>query len=417
MREIALEFDHVWKKFRKGEIHDSLRDLIPALAKGLFSSDHRNELGEREFWAVQDVSFQVKHGEALGIIGPNGAGKSTILRLLSKILRPDRGRIAAHGRLGALIEVGAGFHPDLTGRENIYLNGTILGMKRHEIDKKLDEIVAFSGIEEFLDTPVKRYSSGMYARLGFSVAAHLETEILLVDEILSVGDMSFQRKCFSRMGDLSGEGRAIVSVSHNLAALQNLCDRLIVLNRGRVVFEGPAGEAIEYYVRSQSAQAGNGKTHMFELAHAQSRSGPRQGILQRVELLTENDLPADTPLPIGATFKVNVHFRLKDPVSSFELGIGFDTLYGQRIFTAHTTYDPNREWGECVGEKIIQCEIPTLALTPGDYKLKVSFSLGSVDVDTVDDAARFSIMESDYYGTGRVPRAGVCVMRHRWRMI
>src|SRR6202045_1411143 len=198
MSEIALEFDGVWKKFKKGEIYDSLRDLIPALMKGLFSSDD-SELHKREFWALQDINFQVRRGEAFAIIGANGAGKSTALKLLSRILRPNRGHIIAHGRLSALIEVGAGFHPALTGRENVYLNGCILGMKRQEIARKFDEIVEFAGIAEFIDTPVKRYSSGMYARLGFAVAAHVDPDILVVDEVLSVGDIVFQNRCLEKM--------------------------------------------------------------------------------------------------------------------------------------------------------------------------------------------------------------------------
>ena len=189
MSSVALEFDGVWKKFRKGEKHDSLRDLVPALVKALLSGNHRDALKTREFWALRDVSFQIKRGEAVGIIGANGSGKSTTLKLLSGILKSTRGEVKVNGKLSALIEVAAGFHPDLTGRENIYLNGTILGMRKPEIDRKFDEIVDFSGLEDFIDTPVKRYSSGMYARLGFSVAAHVDPDILLVDEVLSVGDM------------------------------------------------------------------------------------------------------------------------------------------------------------------------------------------------------------------------------------
>jgi len=256
MSEVALEFDGVWKKFKKGEVFDSLRDLIPALAKGLFSRNNRGELQKREFWALQDVSFQVPRGEAFGIIGANGAGKSTILKLLSKILRPNRGRITTHGRLSALIEVGAGFHPDLTGRENVYLNGAILGMKRQEITQKFDEIVEFSGIGDFIDTPVKRYSSGMYARLGFSVAAHVDPEILLVDEVLSVGDMQFQEKCLERMLRIAREGTTVIFVSHNLQAVQMLCARALLLRTGRIATLGPTRDLIIQYV--QTIQGGGG---------------------------------------------------------------------------------------------------------------------------------------------------------------
>lgn len=252
MSEVALEFDHVWKKFKKGEIHDSLRDLIPALTKGIFSRNGTGALEEREFWAVHDVSFQVKRGEALGIIGPNGAGKSTILKLLSRILRSNRGRITTHGRLSALIEVGAGFHPDLTGRENVYLNGSILGMKRQEIARKFDEIVEFAGIGDFIDTPVKRYSSGMYARLGFAVAAHVDPDVLLVDEVLSVGDMQFQEKCFERMRRVVAGGTTVIFVSHNLQAVQTLCGRTMFLKSGTAARIGPTSGVISEYLRAPS---------------------------------------------------------------------------------------------------------------------------------------------------------------------
>jgi len=248
MSDIVLEFNHVWKKFKKGEKYDSLRDLIPAMAKRLFTGNNRGELQEKEFWAVKDVSFQVERGEALGIIGPNGAGKSTILKLLSGIMRPNKGDIKVNGRLSALIEVGAGFHPDLTGRENIYLNGAILGMKKNEVDKKFDEIVDFSGVEEFIDTPVKRYSSGMYARLGFSVAAHVNPDILLVDEVLSVGDLEFQQKCINKMLSLKGQGIPVVFISHNLQSIQLLCNRAMLLKMGKIVKEGNAERVIVEYL-------------------------------------------------------------------------------------------------------------------------------------------------------------------------
>jgi homopolymeric O-antigen transport system ATP-binding protein len=255
MSEITLEFDRVWKKFKKGEIHDSLRDLVPAVARSLFARDHRDQLEAREFWALQDVSFQVPRGEAFGIIGANGAGKSTALKLLSRILLPTRGKMVTRGRLSALIEVGAGFHPDLTGRENVFLNGTILGMKRQEITKKFDEIVEFAGIGDFIDTPVKRYSSGMYARLGFSVAAHVDPEILLVDEVLSVGDMQFQEKCLDRMRAVVRQGTTVIFVSHNLQAVQMLCGRTLFLRRGEIARIGPTPESLKEYISSPSASS------------------------------------------------------------------------------------------------------------------------------------------------------------------
>ena len=208
----------------------------------------------REFWALQDISFEVKRGEAFGIIGPNGAGKSTALKILSRIMKPTKGRMVVNGRLSALIEVAAGFHQDLTGRENIFLSGTILGMTKREIESKLDQIIAFSGIEEFIDTPVKRYSSGMYARLGFSVAAHVDPEVMLVDEVLSVGDYLFQKKCVQRMKEVVSNGATVLFVSHNLKTVAEFCHRCLLLEKGHVVMTGPAQEVISAYLnRSQSA--------------------------------------------------------------------------------------------------------------------------------------------------------------------
>jgi lipopolysaccharide transport system ATP-binding protein len=248
MSEVSVQLDQVSKKFKKGEMFDSLRDLIPALARSLSRRRAQGQLEAREFWALKDVSFEVKRGEAFAIIGSNGAGKSTMLKLLSRIMKPTSGRITVHGRLSALIEVAAGFHPDLTGRENIYLNGTILGMTRPEIDARLDEIVAFAGLEEFIDTPVKRYSSGMYARLGFSVAAHVNPEVLIVDEVLSVGDYVFQQKCIARMREVITSGATVLFVSHNLKAVSELCDRAVLLERGRAISVGSADDVIRQYM-------------------------------------------------------------------------------------------------------------------------------------------------------------------------
>lgn len=253
MNDIALQFNHVWKKFKRGEKYDSLRDLIPAMTKRLFKGNSGGELQEKEFWALKDVSFEVKRGEALGIIGPNGAGKSTILKVLSGILKPNKGQMKVNGRLSALIEVGAGFHPDLTGRENVYLNGAILGMKKSQIDKKFDEIVEFSGISEFIDTPVKRYSSGMNARLGFSVAAHMDPDVLLVDEVLSVGDLAFQRKCLEKMESFVHNGVTIIFISHNLQSVSSLCSRVLLLNHGSVAAIGKTDDVIRYYLRTVEA--------------------------------------------------------------------------------------------------------------------------------------------------------------------
>jgi ABC-type polysaccharide/polyol phosphate transport system ATPase subunit len=238
--------DGVWKRFRRGERHDSLRDLIPALVKRCVGRGG-HAVDEREFWALSDVSFEVHAGEALGIIGRNGAGKSTILKLLTRILKPTRGACAVNGRSGALIEVAAGFHPDLTGRENIYLQGAIMGMRRADIAARFDEIVEFAGVDRFIDTQVKRYSSGMNARLGFSIAAHVNPEVLLIDEVLAVGDMAFQEKCQARMKRFLDEGVAIVFVSHQLPTVARLCRKVLLLERGSTVRLGPPAAVIAEY--------------------------------------------------------------------------------------------------------------------------------------------------------------------------
>lgn len=252
MSDVAIIMEHVYKKFRKGEIYNSLRDLVPALTGKMFRQQELNEGDKREFWALQDLSFEVKAGECFGIIGHNGAGKSTALKILSRIMKPTKGRMTVNGRLSALIEVSAGFHQDLTGRENIFLNGTILGMTKREIQSKLDQIIAFSGIEEFIDTPVKRYSSGMFARLGFSVAAHVDPDVLIVDEVLSVGDSAFQQKCIERMREVVRSGAAVLFVSHNLKVVSEFCDRCLLLEKGQTVTVGRPQEVISAYLQKSS---------------------------------------------------------------------------------------------------------------------------------------------------------------------
>src|SRR2546422_8267551 len=252
MERAPIVFESVWKKFRRGERHDSLRDLIPSIVRRVSGRAVRDELVDEEFWAVRDVSFSVGAGEALGIIGPNGAGKSTVLKLLTRILKPTRGRCEVRGRVGALIEVAAGFHPDLTGRENVYLQGAIMGMKQAEIARKFEEIVEFAGITEFIDTPVKRYSSGMNARLGFAIAAHLDPDVLLIDEVLSVGDARFQERCVERMHAMRAAGVVLVFVSHNLTAVLDLCSRAVLIDRGLDRFDGPPAASIQEYRRRTS---------------------------------------------------------------------------------------------------------------------------------------------------------------------
>jgi lipopolysaccharide transport system ATP-binding protein len=248
MSDIAVRVDHVSKRFRRGELHDSLRDLIPAVMGRILGGGPGHSRAQREFWALQEVSFEVNRGEAFGIIGPNGAGKSTMLKLLSRLMKPTFGSIEVNGSFSALIELGAGFHGDLTGRENIYLYGAILGMTRREVTGKLDEIIDFAGLAEFIDTPVKRYSSGMYARLGFSVAAYVNPDVLLVDEILSVGDALFHQKCVEHMRSIIRGGATVLFVSHNLKTVAEFCSRSLLLDHGRAIVVDSTPDVITRYM-------------------------------------------------------------------------------------------------------------------------------------------------------------------------
>jgi len=254
MSDVALSMEHVYKKFRKGETYNSLRDLLPALTGQMFRGQELNSSDKREFWALQDISFEVKRGEAFGIIGRNGAGKSTALKILSRIMKPTKGHMMVHGRLSALLEVTAGFHPDLTGLENIFLHGTILGMSKREIQSKLDQIIAFSGLEEFMSTPVKRYSSGMFARLGFAVAAHVDPEVLVVDEVLSVGDYVFQQRCMERIRSIIEAGTTVLFVSHNLKSVTEICKHSMLLEQGKAVMIDETDAVIRKYLSTDIGQ-------------------------------------------------------------------------------------------------------------------------------------------------------------------
>lgn len=365
------------------------------------------------FWALRNITFDVNEGEVVGIIGRNGAGKSTLLKIISRITDPTKGSVVLRGRMASLLEVGTGFHPELTGRENIFLNGAILGMRKAEIVSKFDEIVAFAEVERFLDMPVKHYSSGMYVRLAFAVAAHLNPEILIVDEVLAVGDVTFQRKCLGKMNEVSRGGRTILFVSHNMAAVENLCSRGIVLDGGCIVFEGSSKDAVRQYLSNVTkTQTMNG--HVIDLAGARNRRSYLAPLLKRLEFLTREDRPMVEGIRIGDPLKVLVHFELEKPTSSFNVGLGFDDRSGQRVFTAHSCFEPQRSYGEVVGHQVFVCEIESLTLMPGEYSLRVWLDLGNAEADLINEAARITVFESDYYHTGKVPWNGVFVLQHRW---
>jgi ABC-type polysaccharide/polyol phosphate transport system ATPase subunit len=338
MADVALRMEHVYKKFRKGETFNSLRDLIPALTGSMFRQQELSEKDKREFWALRDISFEVHRGEALGIVGNNGAGKSTILKILSRIMKPTKGNMVVNGRLSALIEVSAGFHHDLTGRENIFLNGTILGMTKREIESKLDQIVAFSGLEEFIDTPVKRYSSGMYARLGFSVAAHVDPDVLIVDEVLSVGDYVFQQKCMERMREIIKGGATILFVSHNLKSMAEFCHRCLLLERGQAVTIGPTQEVISSYLnrsRSEHLDTAASKSVVISKVTIRNAAGECLRFLSGEKAWIDIELTAQkrcSKLSISL-YVTDEQYQSIFDTSTERLGYGNFTLEAGEVFT------------------------------------------------------------------------------------
>jgi lipopolysaccharide transport system ATP-binding protein len=422
MSQNVIQLEKIGKQYhigRKENGHRSLRNVVTDALGSPFRRAARLLRGrgaadlDQTFWALRNVSLEVKHGEIAGIIGRNGAGKSTLLKILSRITEPTEGHGEIHGRVGSLLEVGSGFHPELSGRENLFLNGAILGMRKAEIERKFDEIVAFAEIEKFIDTPVKHYSSGMYVRLAFAVAAHLEPEILLVDEVLAVGDAAFQKKCLGKMGEVSRSGRTVVFISHNMVAVENLCDKGILLEGGSVSFSGDIKETVDRYLQGISGQVRNIGSQIIDLSNS-ARLPQCRPLLKRLEFCTDQGRSLNGGLRMGSTLKGYIHFELEEPTSSFDACLGFDNLFGQRVFTAHSLFEPQRAWGERVGKQVFVCEIPSLTLVPGEYKIRVSLIIRGSTVDYVEDAGRLTILESDYYGTGRVPWNGTFVLKHRW---
>lgn len=356
-------------------LRDVLVDKVKSVAKGKFSS------GTKEtFLALDDVSFSVQAGDRVGIIGRNGAGKSTLLKVLSRIVAPTKGRITLDGRVASLLEVGTGFHPELSGRENVYLNGAILGMNKSEIARKFDEIVAFAEVEQFLDTPVKRYSSGMYVRLAFAVAAHLEPEILIVDEVLAVGDAQFQKKCLGRMREVAGEGRTILFVSHNMEAVQRLCNKGILLNKGRMVMEGEINAVTNKYLQTfTEGQA----WYDFQ----EPKESNVECFVTRMQVEDTSGKPVHE-VRIGDNFQVRVFFRMKNPMDGFVIALGISTLMELPVRTtwSHPTVTEAGDY-----EAVFYND--GLQLTDGQYKLTVGLSREKRVLQYIDNAGLLTISE------------------------
>jgi lipopolysaccharide transport system ATP-binding protein len=396
--------------------YQTLREGIAQWAKKPFQRSRQS--GEapltEEFWALKDLDFEVQSGEVLAVIGPNGSGKSTLLKILSQITKPTTGRATLCGRVGSLLEVGTGFHHELTGRENIYLNGAILGMSRREITRKFDQIVEFAGVERFLDTPVKRYSSGMYVRLAFAVAAHLELEILLVDEVLAVGDHAFQQKCLGRMGDIARSGRTVLLVSHNLPMVSRLCSRGLWLNQGRLQAQGPSAEIIAAYCRHLATLVTEGQTVSLR-DHSGRRAGS-QALFERIALLDERGAPTTT-VPIGGTLQVDLRLDSIPARSGTDLVLDLCDQFGTVIARANSRVQSFLDFGS--GEyNRVRCRFRNLRLLPGSYLLNIALGDGTDYLDRVDGAIRFSVEPTDVYGTGHIPssRHGLIALETDWEL-
>jgi len=366
------------------------------------------------FWALRDISFDIKKGDVVGIIGRNGAGKSTLLKIVSRITEPTQGEIDLYGRVGSLLEVGTGFHPELTGRENIYLNGHILGMRKGEIDKQFDAIVDFAGVEQFLDTPVKRYSSGMYVRLAFAVAAHLDCEIVVVDEVLAVGDTEFQKKCLGKMQDVSNSGRTVFFVSHNMAAVSNLCRTGIVLDGGRLSFIGSARDSIDYYVsRANARQQADSDGDMQTCRPSWARPTIRGARVIDADGNTVSCLRLGSDLGFELSFDVGDGAPLVNPVMGVVLNHPtFGAVGGVNMIMTATRMEngPHRTG-------TIRCLLRRPPLLQGEYRVDLWLNEGLTYVDLLSGYLTFSLEESDVYGTGRTPykQMGVMYFEPEWR--
>jgi len=369
MSEISIRVENLSKKYQitvGQHRHDTLRDQISDAISAMFHTNGRNHRQTKTFWALKEVSFEVKRGEVLGVIGANGAGKSTLLKILSRITKPTSGKAEIHGRVGSLLEVGTGFHAELTGRENVYLNGAILGMKRAEIDAKFDEIVAFSGIETFIETPVKRYSTGMLVRLAFAVAAHLEPEILIVDEVLAVGDADFQKKCLGKMGDVAKQGRTILFVSHNMGAITQLCERALWLKGGKLKLSGSPSDVVTSYLTS-------GSTALAIWSNPAVRtSGEVDFQFTSASVLSMNNEPAAV-VDFDKGFRTEIGYELCCAIRGLHVVYQVLNSRGEVVWSTFDTdrNGRNNESAREPGRYVSSCLVPGFLLRPGRYTLSI----------------------------------------------
>lgn len=412
----AIRIERLGKRYRVPPVDrqrppETMAGVLTVFGRRLISGG--SIFGHREsFWALRNVTFDVDEGEVVGIVGANGAGKTTLLKLLSRVTEPTEGRAEVRGRLGSLLEVATGFHPDLSARDNIYLNGSILGMRKAEIDARFDEIVEFAGVGRFLEMPVKRFSSGMYVRLAFSIAAHMNPEVLLVDEVLSVGDQAFQEKCLGRLSEVTNTGRTVLFVSHNLASLASLCTRGILIEGGEVVMDGDIDSVINTYLSRRRRASGG------ELAGL-PRDGTGEVRFREVAITGEDGNPdvfADRPVMITLRFSATSPV----PAETLSLSVGVNHIFGERLVTLWNRFDPGQPLTDALIEDgtEITCYIPKLPLRPGRYPITLYLDRGGEIIDHIDNQVEFTILPSDFFGTGWLPSEsqGVLMVPHEWRV-
>jgi lipopolysaccharide transport system ATP-binding protein len=403
MGEVAIRAQGLGKRYRIGErqkykaLRDTLTDMIYSpfrIIRGTLTPLDRVARADDSIWALKDLSFEINKGDVVGVIGRNGAGKSTLLKILSRITEPTEGYVDVCGRVGSLLEVGTGFHPELTGRENIYLNGSIIGMRKREIDRKFDEIVAFAEVEQFLDTPVKFYSSGMYMRLAFSVAAHLEPEILLVDEVLAVGDAAFQKKCLGKMGSVAKEGRTVLFVSHNMPIVRSLCQRCMIFDQGKLIMNGTSEESTISYVGS-SLNATLSASVNFDKPVSASPW------IRSITILS-NGVPSAN-LSMGDHLSIAIQFASESPTRHPRLGLVISTQEGERVLCASNRFQPSRCYQAPVNEGVIHCELGIVPLMANRYSVSLYFGDWADDSHVLEGAITFDVLEHDCWGQGKLP--------------
>ena len=409
MSDTAIQVQNLGKKYiirhQTRERYTALRDVIAkkalSIGRQLFRSSDRlpSRPSREEFWALKNVNFEVNQGEVVGIIGRNGAGKSTLLKILSRITEPNTGRVRIKGRVASLLEVGTGFHPELTGRENIYLNGALLGMRKSEISSKFDEIVDFAEVEKFLDTPVKRYSSGMYVRLAFAVAAHLEPQILLVDEVLAVGDIQFQKKCLGKMNEVSRSGRTVFFVSHQMPSIQMLCNRVILLGSGSIVKDGQPDEVIETYLQTNSSV----RNGAIDLSSFAERSSSTEIAIQEAWIENEKG-DFCNHFQMGDNLTVCYRLAASRPIKNPGFGFGVEDIYGRRLFSANN-YVMVEEVTRfhSLQEGIVKCSFDSIPLQPGTYYVSISIVEDQrVIIDYIERILVFELEAADVFKSGKV---------------